>query len=798
MAMREGTLSVSDIDALFKRVRISLHILDEPLRFAAEPAPRGTTRWAAKDIVGGKPPRRFLYHGEKAQAFLVATIPNFDQVRWSLATSMKRTQAPELASGDLALSEVEADQFFALLRFSVAAHQAKTVPASGNNSPALQRTPGSDSAGIAALDPSRASNVSRPLKVASMASAASFSAQVPEPRSETLAVDKLDTGAWCCVYPFTMDVPVAADISGQHMDTALMLEVHTTCLNPSNSPSSPYDRLETASDVIDDRTAQLEDLASRLSSEMLAHGGNLHSPRLFDAGLSNIRLDSAAQEPAIARRVVQILVVTRPAVDISTRVVGLPTGFGADAALVEVSVYCDSSATCASGLTVESVHLQSPDWHVEPLAAQAPALPFSLTPGSCWVSVFKASWMSNSARGDTLGGLKLLNSRNPLQSGAVAVGLSDRCAGLSARVCIGSQNAGAAGNSLLEVSHFISIHDQTPVPTVSALSDGATYMHSDADIATDTTTPAGSFPSTRSGRSSDAYMHNHRLTMDARRSMAKDGAAVYNTGHSKTTSLDITTHAQQLPLRKYSLANPPGKPQLSDSALMHAGERMRRPAGKHMSLGVADPGHLLAQRLRAVTINDTRQHQHQAVQLHRPQSPVSTIQSTSTGGYLAPSDRYSSDIDRESLQRRSSIYTAIGAEQQETSDDTKIAIGAIDITFEAPPKTGLGDEILVRVYLANNSSAHFPRLCLVDDPPAALAEALPASAVVTRGLLPVEYATTIPPLQPGGSTFVALKYTAAAPQFHAIGALRLVDLDAASDQTLAIVQAPFVIYVEES
>ncbi|KAJ2326760.1 hypothetical protein IWW51_002103, partial [Coemansia sp. RSA 2702] len=103
--MREGLLDAGDIDALFKRMRISLLIRDEPVRFAAEPAQSRVAPWSAKDVVGGKPPRRFLYHGERAQAFLVATIPNFDQVRWSLATSMKRTRAPELARGELAISQ---------------------------------------------------------------------------------------------------------------------------------------------------------------------------------------------------------------------------------------------------------------------------------------------------------------------------------------------------------------------------------------------------------------------------------------------------------------------------------------------------------------------------------------------------------------------------------------------------------------------------------------------------------------------------------------------------------------------
>ncbi|KAJ2165808.1 hypothetical protein GGF45_005914, partial [Coemansia sp. RSA 551] len=221
-------LSVAEIDALFKRVRISLHILDAPFRLATEPESSSLHKWAARDIVGGRPARRFLYHGERAQAFIVATIPNFDSVRWSLATSMKRTHAPELKHGELALSRREAEQFFTLLRFAVTAFSAKTVPSSGNSSPAMQRTPASDSANMV-HDAAKLAN-SGPHKVTSMASTASFSAQVDPAVLNVGAIDKLDTGAWCCVYPFSMPVPAVNDASGQLTDTALMLEVRTTCL----------------------------------------------------------------------------------------------------------------------------------------------------------------------------------------------------------------------------------------------------------------------------------------------------------------------------------------------------------------------------------------------------------------------------------------------------------------------------------------------------------------------------------------------------------------------------------------
>ncbi|KAJ2498071.1 hypothetical protein GGH96_004613 [Coemansia sp. RSA 1972] len=755
-------LSIAEIDALFKRVRISLHILDAPFRLATELESTQAQKWAARDIVGC-PARRFLYHGERAQAFIVATIPNFDSVRWSLATSMKRTHASELKHGELALSPREAEQFFTLLRFAVAAFSAKTVPSSGNSSPAMQRTPASDSANMA-HDAAKLAN-SGPHKVTSMASAASFSAQVDPAVLSVGAIDKLDTGAWCCVYPFSMPVPAANDTSGQITDTALMLEVRTTCLSPSSLMSSPLGRLETASDVVDDRAAQLEDLAVRLSTEIRSHGENF-GPQLFGPELDNLQHDPAQIEPAVARRMVQILVATRPVVDISTRVVGLPTGSGAKVALIEVSVHCDSAATC-SGLTLESVLLQSPDWHVESLAAHSPALPYDLEPGCSWTLVFKASSLRDSARGDVLGGLKLLNAKSLLESCTRGVGPVGRYAGLSAHVCIGSRSATAPKTGALEIRHFISISDQTPAPTVAALSDGTTYILSDVDGAY----AMGSAPSTRSGQSLDVHAPNHRFTMEARRSLARDGAT-HKFGHTKTVSLDI---AGQTLARKYSLANPPGRPQLADSALMHAGERGR--------LGVADAGYVPTQRSRAVTT---------AAHLHRPQSPVSTIQSISTG-LNVPSDRLSSDMDQESLRRQSSVHTAIGHEQGE-----KLLLGAIDITFNVPPTAGLGDKVHVHMHLVNNTSMYFARLCVEEDPPVADPEEPLASAAVTRGLIPVEYATTVPPLPSGGSAVVVLKYTAAAPQFHAIGNLRLVDHDADDAKLLAIVEAPFVIYIDES
>ncbi|KAJ1907129.1 hypothetical protein LPJ81_000963, partial [Coemansia sp. IMI 209127] len=91
-------LSLPDLDALVKSCQLSLRILDKPLEDAS---------LSVEDIARNAPPRRFLYQGEHVQAFVVAVIPNTDQIRRSLATEMRRKDNPKLAKGELA---VDADE----------------------------------------------------------------------------------------------------------------------------------------------------------------------------------------------------------------------------------------------------------------------------------------------------------------------------------------------------------------------------------------------------------------------------------------------------------------------------------------------------------------------------------------------------------------------------------------------------------------------------------------------------------------------------------------------------------------
>ncbi|KAJ1747903.1 hypothetical protein LPJ79_004919 [Coemansia sp. RSA 1821] len=743
--MGETSLREEDVEALFKRVRISLHILDEPLALSK---PAQEQKLSAKEVVGGKPPRRFLYHGEKARAFLVAAIPNFEQVRWSLATAMQRTRASQLANGELALAKEEAEQFFALLRFSVSAFQAKTVAASSRSSPLQQRT--ETHARDAPLD-----NVSRP-KLSSVASLPAFSAAVPGKRLE-LAVDKLDTGSWCCVYPFDMDVPIAEGHLGQNADTALMLEIRTACSKPV--ASLPYDNLETVSDTIDDRAAQLEDLAAMLSTEILAHFSD-KPQQSVSAGDSEQTHDCLRSDSALARRVVQILVATRPLVNISARVVGLPAAPGATAAIIEVSTVCDSAIETAEKLALQSVKLRSLGWQVQEIAAQSP-LPFELAPGNCWISVFKITSFAGSAWKDTAS-QKVLNLLDPGGS----LEFVGHYAALTADVQIG-----LLGSSwVLDIKHHISVFDAIQAPALS-FSDGATYTQSDTEAETALDTPAvlpagtGEGSNVSSGRSSGAFAPVSRLTMDMRRPGVRPAST--NMGHAKTTSLDATLHSQ-LPQRKQSLISSFDKPLLPD-ILSQPGNRARRLSSKYAG------DRNLASRARAVTINHASGH------LNPPHSPVPTIQSVASS--QASDARYS-----ESSQRRSSVQTAIADQPNEPT------LTSILVAFKAPSKARLGEMFVVEARLTNTTGVHFSRLSLIDNPP----EPEEGLAAISRGLLPVDYQVAVPALPSGGSALVKLKYTAAAPQFHTIGPLRLVDLDAyANGKTLATIEAPFVIYVDE-
>ncbi|KAJ2157828.1 hypothetical protein GGF46_004221 [Coemansia sp. RSA 552] len=779
-------LNPGDIDALFKSVRISLHVPDGAVRFseAADSSDADTRECSARNVIDGPPPRRVLYRGEKAAAFLVATLPNFDQVRWSLATAMRRRAAPELGSGDLPISQAEAEQFFALLGFTVAGFQAKTVPASN---PASSQTSPAAAVAQSRPPPQITGNQS---KVAGVASTPSFVTQTPGEESRgnlPSVVDKLGTGAWCCVYPFTVDVPLAAssDVLDAHMEMALMLEIRAACRRPDAGPAAASADQQALR--IDSGAIRLEELAMHISAGASAAPDPARNPAL-ELVVEQATKDAEAQPalPPALQKVVQILVATRPMVDISARVIRMPANLGADAALVEVTVQYRLAAS--TELQVCNVQLQSPRWHVQPVSAQLiPSFPVPLVPGTTWSSAFRISSLAATAREDEFGGLKLLNSSGLADGSSTA---ADRGSDLLACVCIGANDGGPP----LEISHRIAM----PRPashTAPALSDGATYVQS--DTASEASMPAASLSSVRSGRSSDAFAHNPRITTELRRPFAKEGSVM---GHSKTLSLD-NTHKVPVQPRKYSLVQPPARLSMADAAPLQkprptsmlkppdatrtgraetivVDQALLSPGGtKHGTLGLTASRRA---RARAMTVNAAAIYSHR-----RPQNSVSTVQSVSTRASHAPYEADPQDGAASTHQEPSIMDASL-------SDQAGLVVGAIDVAFEASPHAKLGEELWVRVYLSNNTSMAYDRLCLVSGD----FDGADKSPSVC-GLLPVTCATNVPQLLPGESAFATLKYVAAVPDFHTVGPLQLVDL-AKSRTALATIEAPLVVFVDDA
>ncbi|KAJ1894545.1 hypothetical protein LPJ81_005139, partial [Coemansia sp. IMI 209127] len=131
----------------------------------------------------------------------------------------------------------------------------------------------------------------------------------------------------------------------------------------------------------------------------------------------------------------------------------------------------------------------------------------------------------------------------------------------------------------------------------------------------------------------------------------------------------------------------------------------------------------------------------------------------------------------------------------------RATVGTIELSFEAPPKVGLGKELAVNAYVSNNTNTHYFRLCLVDGNGTDAAGDVAfeqSSSTGTQGLIPMNHVTSVPPLRPGESTFVTLQYIAAAPYFHAVDMLRLVNLDAdTADKTVTSIDSPFIVFVDD-
>ncbi|KAJ1936390.1 hypothetical protein GGF37_005630 [Kickxella alabastrina] len=124
-------------------------------------------------------------------------------------------------------------------------------------------------------------------------------------------------------------------------------------------------------------------------------------------------------------------------------------------------------------------------------------------------------------------------------------------------------------------------------------------------------------------------------------------------------------------------------------------------------------------------------------------------------------------------------------QHQQNNNNNNIA-GSLQLSFEAPPKVNLGEELTVRVYISNHTDTQYTHLCLVD------VHAEGGEEYLDHGLMSLDHRTDVPPLWPGESVFVALQYIAAAPLFHSIRTLQLID----ADQHLVTIESPFVVYIE--
>ncbi|PIA15202.1 hypothetical protein COEREDRAFT_16304 [Coemansia reversa NRRL 1564] len=780
-------LDDKDVEALFRGIRISLHIVEEELQFVKETRDK-LVEWTAKEVVESQS-RRQLYKGEQARAFVVASLPNFDQVRWGLATAMRRTGARELSCGELAVTADEMREFFGMLRLSIAAYQATMATSNSNGSNASSPLPpGSTSNRAVAAMPQQH-------RIVRKAATAAFTTDVPQSKISDkmeFAADKLENGAWCGVYPIIIDTPTGGDTAEQHADNALVFEIRATCTQDGDVAKQSNEGY--AGNITgDSQEARLAELATRISAETARRTGRERSRQ---EALLAAALDRQALEPVgifAQQRVVQTVVGSLPAVEISARVVILPPSFGADAALVEISVRCDVH-TLGSALLLCDVRLQSPDWHIQALAPQQHRQPSPLVPGTRWQSAFRISMLAKPIAA-AMGGLQLLNGGGP-------PGTSE----LTAYICVAATGNDSGNERLLEFRHRVCLPDFA----TRQKSSSSGHCLPDADAASMWSNPTGSLPSIFSARSSEALSHTTRATLEPHRLPKGRVVSTTSMGHAKTLSLD---NAMQARIRKLSLINSLSMAPLPDTTaalpqrkseqrVVQGAVGGRTPvalrgnpsseSGSIPALPLADGSNaLLTPRTRAATVNA-------AAYAHRQRSSTSTVQPTSAVVHATTAEPGSHEIERASLRRRSSAAHASSAEPIHVSE-TVPPSGAIDISFEAPPKAMLGKDVVVRVHLTNNTSSRYSRLSIVDADAISGSDStdLLASKTTTPcGLLSAEHSTLVPPLLPGASVVTALRYTAAAPHFQSVGTLRLVDLDStAAENTLAVVDTPFVVYV---
>ncbi|KAJ1813354.1 hypothetical protein LPJ56_005192 [Coemansia sp. RSA 2599] len=400
------------------------------------------------------------------------------------------------------------------------------------------------------------------------------------------------------------------------------------------------------------------------------------------------------------------------------------------------------------------------------------------------MAVYRVSPLSHSSAEDALAGLRLVNAGNAET-------------GLVARVTVSRM---AVDNCNDEAQVFNVVHyfhgtasDQRQQHESSSLhiSAASRSIESAESTATPNSASLPPLPSSRSDRLS----------------------ALASAAHMRTaTSFDHqhAIHKYPLPLQAQPQGpHPTGGTQEHIGVLRVSarGERSGTLGGYPLTSPVGSRRYMppwAEQRSRAATVNALSLAPRPSIVY--PRASISTIQSTvsttthhqGARGLALSQDAAKSESRRVSLTRRKPSLAPSFSTQPPQAQGPGASIGSIQLSFEAPAKAALGQEIIVRVYITNNTNTRYFRLCLVDVSADAGSGASQEADAAPRGLISMVHATDVPPLRPGESTFVALHYIAAAPYFHAIRLLRLLNLDSdVADKALVTIEAPFVVYVDD-
>ncbi|KAJ1961890.1 hypothetical protein GGI12_002988 [Dipsacomyces acuminosporus] len=823
--MTERALTNSDLDALFRACKFALRIPD---RAAAR---LDRARWTANEVLNAIPSRKYLYHGERAQACLVATVPSYKQLRHPQTPSTKPTETLEATQGNSAINADEAEHFFSTLKFCVVAYEASAVGGSSSSgqqpdrrpqiSPHPLRNEFGDRSGYISTQAHRAANVDG---LPAYTVAVGYDKSTMGERY----IEYVDDGSWSCIYPFTIDTPVPTHTFEQPAESAISFDIRVACQSVDDALLVSYNDEPIDRAKYNDKSVHLEELATRVASEIFAvdrssnsqkqHqqvGSSRHSiPISF--GSANKALEG---KPVLPRRMLQALVSTRSIAEINTRVVELPPNFGSSTVLVEVSVRCE--AMVGQEMELQSVDIVSSGWHATRIDAQS-ALPVFMNSDHCWRSVFSLCPLVKSAKQDALRGLNVLNINGaprhqqrtgPQSTQVVVEATSPTPADLEPQTFIGTQHLALPARAL---DMLDSRDGPASLADPSSVSNAALRLH--------TPMHAGNHFSGIFGGNSPASFE----PLSSSRISFSNSIA-----HMKSVSLDATANSRQAPARKLSLLSPSTAQQLlapSTTSFSHSRQPQRpvsmlrlpprydylsshflsperhqqppSPAASRFVLQTPGSRSLnVDQRSRAATINDFSLTSPNSPMAPMPRYSVSTPRNNKDAASKplqhapALSDLLESPSSSVHKQQSSALSSAVSTEPQISYN----AIGTISMSFEAPPKVGLGEEFLVNVYVSNNTNVHYFRLVLVDISSTNDTEAEEAGySLSSVGLLSMEHSTELVPLRPGESTCIALRYIAAEPHFHTIKLLRLLNMDAdTADKTLATIESPFVVYVDD-